>query len=496
MATERSTEVLVADEEPAMVEPVATSTRYHALDRVRASAMLLGVVYHAILFRMMVGGPPPGPFGPGEGDSSRLFADWLHSFRMPLFFLISGFFGRMMLEKYGTRDYLRRRWRRIAVPLIVGIFTFSPLYIVTREVVGGPGPMGAPRGGPPPGEATSRSFGPPPGAAIPGPFGPPPGGPMPGGFRPPPGVPMPGPFGLHENRLSDRLFGSYSRYFDLHHLWFLWYLLVFATIAPFVARALGGLLLRPSPEAADRIGRGVLRWGLAPIAFGLIATPALMMTSGPFGWSLGLAPAIFRGFPDFLLHVDPDMAFYFVFFLWGWWLHREREALPALGRAWLPDLLLGLIAFAAATALSGAYSRRVDIPGYAAIRAGGYALYCASSALTASAFLGVFLRYLDRPSPTWRYLADTALWVYLIHQPLVILGLAMFRPLHLSWWAQTAAVSALSVAAALLLYEAIVRPTFLVRWFGATVRPDSSGLKPVHCVLVSRRDEHEQSRCG
>jgi peptidoglycan/LPS O-acetylase OafA/YrhL len=78
----------------------------------------------------------------------------------------------------------------------------------------------------------------------------------------------------------------------------------------------------------------------------------------------------------------------------------------------------------------------------------------------------MFLRYLDRPSRTWRYLADTALWVYLIHQPLVIIALALFRPLHLTWWAQTAAVSTVSVAAALLLYEAIVRPTPLVQWFG------------------------------
>jgi surface polysaccharide O-acyltransferase-like enzyme len=479
LATDRTAELLVADEGPTTIGPVEPSPRYHALDRVRATAMLLGVVYHSILFRMFVGGGGPGPFGAPDG--SRWFSDWLHSFRMPLFFLISGFFGRMMLQKYGTRDYLKRRWRRIAVPLIVGIVTFSPLYILTREWVVGPGgpgfgPRGAPPGGPmppmpgsfgpPPGAPGRGSFGPPPGAPGPGSFGPPPGGAMPGGFRPPPGGPMSGPFGGRDNRLSERLFGSYARYFDLHHLWFLWYLLVFATISPWVVKGLGAILLRPSPEAADRLGRGIVRWGLAPVLFGLIATPALMLTSSPFGWSLGLSPSIFRGFPDFLLHIDPDMAFYLVFFLWGWWLHREREALPALGRAWLPSLLLGLVAFATSTALADAYSRRFDVPGYALIRTGGYALYCLGSALTASAFLGVFLRYLDRPSPTWRYLADTALWVYLIHQPLVIIGLALFRPLHLSWWAQTAAVSTLSVAAAILLYEVIVRPTPLVRLFG------------------------------
>ena len=277
---------------------------------------------------------------------------------------------------------------------------------------------------------------------------------------------MPGPFGGGETRLSDRLFGRYSHYFDLHHLWFLWYLLVFVTVSPWIVRGLGAILLRPSAGAADRIGLRITRWGLAPILFGLIATPALMLTSGPFGWSLGLSPSIFRGFPDFLLHLDREMAFYFVFFLWGWWLHRDREALPALGRAWLPSLLLGLIAFVASTALADAYSRRPDVSGYAMIRAGGYALYGLAAALTSVAFLGLFLRYLDRPSRTWRYLADTALWVYLIHQPLVIIGLALVRPMHLYWWAEAAAVSTLSAAAALLLYEVVVRPTPLVCLFG------------------------------
>ena len=36
----------------------------------------------------------------------------LHSIRMPLFILISGFFGHMMLGKYGLSRYLaKRRWR-------------------------------------------------------------------------------------------------------------------------------------------------------------------------------------------------------------------------------------------------------------------------------------------------------------------------------------------------------------------------------------------------
>ncbi|MHC5544506.1 acyltransferase family protein, partial [Singulisphaera rosea] len=115
------------------------SRRYHALDCVRATAMLLGVLYHALMFGAMGRGGP----GPGFGGIPMRLQDWMHSFRMPLFFLISGFFGAMMLEKYGTRGFLSRRWSRIGLPLLVGLLTFVPLDQAIRGTLGGPG------GGPP-----------------------------------------------------------------------------------------------------------------------------------------------------------------------------------------------------------------------------------------------------------------------------------------------------------------------------------------------------------
>ena len=66
------------------------TARYHAFDRVRALAMLLGVVYHALLFPILIGGWWD-PDATGPSSSPRLLGDWLHSFRMPLFFLIAGF---------------------------------------------------------------------------------------------------------------------------------------------------------------------------------------------------------------------------------------------------------------------------------------------------------------------------------------------------------------------------------------------------------------------
>ena len=423
--------------------------RYPRLDSVRATAMLLGVVYHSLLFGMM-GGRAPVPSG--LGDPARWLQEWLHSFRMPLFFLISGFFGRMMYEKYSHREYFRRRWSRIGIPLALGLVTFVPAYVLTRDLT-------TPRfSGPPPGTPPamrgrefavaleSKHTGPPTMKAFakPGP---------------------PAPFGATENSIADRLLGSYAKFFQLHHLWFLWYLLIFVTAAPVIAGVLARLL---PPSAADRMGQFVLRYGLAPLVLGGLITPLSMMMPSIFGWSLGLCPAIFRAFPDFLLHVDLDMGFYFVFFLGGWWLHRTRQELSRLTDTWLLNALVGTAAFVAATMVSAEYSPQTELPHYGLIRAVGCLLYCVGSAATSFAFLGVFMRFLERPIFAWRYLADTALWVYLIHQPLVLIGLAIVRPLNLFWWLQMVAVSLLAVAAALAMYELLVRPTMLVRLFGPT----------------------------
>ena len=111
------------DGESMAASPVpAVSQRFHGLDGVRATAMLLGVFYH-LPIAVMAGG---FGMGFGFGDSPKTPIDnWLHSFRMPLFFLISGFFANMVLGKYGLKRYWTRRWWRIGAPLFIALFAFA-----------------------------------------------------------------------------------------------------------------------------------------------------------------------------------------------------------------------------------------------------------------------------------------------------------------------------------------------------------------------------------
>ena len=92
-----------------------TIERRHDLDALRAIAMLLGILLHAIMPFIGL----PEEFFPLQ-DSSQ--APWLglilhaiHGFRMPLFFLISGFFTAMLWRKRGLTALLGHRFKRICL---------------------------------------------------------------------------------------------------------------------------------------------------------------------------------------------------------------------------------------------------------------------------------------------------------------------------------------------------------------------------------------------
>jgi peptidoglycan/LPS O-acetylase OafA/YrhL len=106
---------------------MSTSERLHALDAVRALALLLGVVFHAGF--SFIPGMPPGLWAivdtsPSTNVSTLLFTS--HIFRMTLFFLIAGFFARLAFHRKGARAFWTDRGKRILVPLIVGWIALAP----------------------------------------------------------------------------------------------------------------------------------------------------------------------------------------------------------------------------------------------------------------------------------------------------------------------------------------------------------------------------------
>src|SRR5688500_985371 len=102
--------------------------RLHALDNLRALAMLLGVVLHAVIPFVT---EPAADVWPArnveKGQGFDLIAGLIHCWRMQLFFLLAGFFGRLVHERYGAGGFVKQRPVRIGLPFAVGMLTLAPL---------------------------------------------------------------------------------------------------------------------------------------------------------------------------------------------------------------------------------------------------------------------------------------------------------------------------------------------------------------------------------
>lgn len=112
-------------EMPADTPSSSLTSRRHDLDALRAFAMLLGIVLHVSLTFF----PSFWPVQDHTSDSANIYDELfllIHGFRMPLFFLLSGFFTVMLWKSRGIRPLLGHRARRIGLPLIIGLFTIVP----------------------------------------------------------------------------------------------------------------------------------------------------------------------------------------------------------------------------------------------------------------------------------------------------------------------------------------------------------------------------------
>ena len=105
--------------------PPAKTARQHHLDALRSILMILGVFLHGSYV-----------YAEGrdwifkDGDSSRLLQginEAIHFFRIPCFFILSGFFARMLIERQGGMPFLKMRMKRLALPLLSTAVLFNSM---------------------------------------------------------------------------------------------------------------------------------------------------------------------------------------------------------------------------------------------------------------------------------------------------------------------------------------------------------------------------------
>ena len=75
--------------------------------------------------------------------------------------------------------------------------------------------------------------------------------------------------------------------------------------------------------------------------------------------------------------------------------------------------------------------------------------------------IGLFLRYMDRPSRRWRYVADASHWIYIVHVPFVMLLPLLLASVPLPAILKLALVSVTAIGLILLTCKYFVRPTFI-----------------------------------
>jgi len=115
------------------------TTRYHALDSMRAAMMLLGIYLHVVVGYTGDGNWPYIDKNPTHLPAFTLGI--IHAFRMPAFFAMAGFFGALLWNRRGPREFLRNRINRVLWPFAVfWSAMFPPVgYLVLSGEPGWPG---------------------------------------------------------------------------------------------------------------------------------------------------------------------------------------------------------------------------------------------------------------------------------------------------------------------------------------------------------------------
>ena len=103
------------------------------MDQLRAILMLIGIPYHVGLVYAA------HAVWIVESSEKSLPVTWViqfsHTFRMPVFFLIAGFFSALMIPRRGLGLWLAGRAWRIGIPLLTSLILVSPLMVLASGAV-------------------------------------------------------------------------------------------------------------------------------------------------------------------------------------------------------------------------------------------------------------------------------------------------------------------------------------------------------------------------
>ena len=100
--------------------------RLHYMDNLRALIMIAGIFYHASHAYNTQTNPLWISSDIVQSQVLVILFEFMHIWRMPIFFVVAGFFTAFLIQRLGIRNMLKNRLFRVGIPLLV----FWPLLMI------------------------------------------------------------------------------------------------------------------------------------------------------------------------------------------------------------------------------------------------------------------------------------------------------------------------------------------------------------------------------
>lgn len=373
--------------------------RLHALDAVRAFALLAGIVLHATISFLPILSDMLGL----EMDRSvspipQAIYYVIHIFRMATFYFIAGFFAHMVFHRKGFRAFFLDRAKRILVPLLVGWITIGPLIFL---------------------------------------------------------ILIWGTKHISTETIPAQRLPQFD--FPLFHLWFLYYLLMFYALVLFCRWCFVKFV-----DAEGRIRNRIDGWlrllvkgYMAPL---LLATPLAVCLYVTPNWNLWFGIPT----PDFGLAPQiPALVGYGTALAFGWLVHRQTGLLQVWKGSWFLHLAFAVAATAICYRMVGSTASDQILAVSNSFKLIYAACYCLAIWNWVFAIVGTALRFFSGASRVQRYVSDSSYWLYLIHLPLVMALQVLMMQWNPHWSIKFISIIIIATALLLVSYHYLVRFTYV-----------------------------------
>ncbi len=379
--------------------------------------MLLGLVLHSALTYNVVNHGEAWSLKDPESTSivtdSIVFL--IHFFRMPVFFLVAGFFGSMLFYERKPIKMIKNRISRIAYPFIAFLFILWPTIIFTfgytEEV-----------------------------------------------------------FSENTNPLTKAL-ESLSTISDFlptttFHLWFLYYLLLITFVSFLLA-----LLLKKSKKITNRITSS-FNWLIQKPLLRILLFSGISFLLYIFMGSSMVEVSVYLT-PDLNTFI-----FHFFFYIVGWILFKSKHLLDTIIEYDWISVILAIIIATIQGLITQNWDSETMMSKYLnselIMLSNAFIVWLFTFGIT-----GLFIRYGSKHSIRMRYISDSSYWVYLIHLPLTAIIPAFVWKLPFPAIVKFIIVLSLTTFMCFTTYHYLVRNTFIGKFLNGRKHPIKIIEKPV-----------------